>query len=288
MTMQKISFAKMSGAGNDFILLYKDSHPDLVLSNDLVQRLCNRHNGIGADGIITISGSNDYDFEMEYFNADGSTGSLCGNGARCALTYAARVFRLQNEVRFLSNGTEYRGEILDNSVRFYFNTPGNLKRNFKVKAARQLITADYINTGSPHVIIYMNEILKDPAKPASGYLELNEIPVYDTGREIRYLPEFMPEGTNVNFVKISGGKLHIRTYERGVEDETLACGTGSAAAALISFFRGELKPPITVSTFGGDELIVDFKFEDKTIKGLSLKGPVKTTFTGEFLLNKYL
>ncbi len=286
--MQKISFAKMSGAGNDFILIYKDSHPDLVLSNNLVQRLCHRHNGIGADGIITISGSNDYDFVMEYFNADGSTGSLCGNGARCALTYAAKVFRLKNEVRFLSNGTEYRGDIFDDSVRFYFNDPENLKRNFKVKAQGQLITADYINTGSPHVVIYINEILKDPSKPAAGHFELDEVPVFAIGREIRYLPEFAPEGTNVNFVNVSGGKLHIRTYERGVEDETLACGTGSAAAALISFFREELKPSVTVSTFGGDELIVDFKFEDKTIKGLSLKGPVKTTFTGEFLLNKYL
>ena len=286
--MQKISFAKMSGAGNDFILIYKDSHPDLVLSNDLVSNLCNRHNGIGADGIITVSGSNDYDFVMEYFNADGSTGSLCGNGARCALTYAAKVFRLSNEVRFLSNGTEYRGEILDNSVRFYFNEPRDLKRNFKVKASGQLITADYINTGSPHVVIHINEILKDPDKSASRYTDINEVPVYSIGREIRYLSEFAPGGTNVNFIDIRDGKLRIRTYERGVEDETLACGTGSAAAALISFYRKEIMPPVSLITYGGDELIVDFKFEDKTIKGLSLNGPVKTTFTGEFLLNKYL
>ena len=286
--MQKISFAKMSGAGNDFILIYKDSHPDLVLSNNLVSNLCDRHNGIGADGIITVSGSNDYDFVMEYYNADGSTGSLCGNGARCALTYAAKVFRLSNDVRFLSNGTEYRGEILDSSVRFYFNEPKDLKQNFKVKAASQLIPADYINTGSPHVVIHINEIIKIPAKPVSRYTEINEVPVYAIGKEIRYLPEFQPEGTNVNFVLVKDRKLYIRTYERGVEDETLACGTGSAAAALISFYKEELNPPVTLVTYGGDELIVDFKFEDKTIKGLSLKGPVKTTFTGEFLLNKYL
>ena len=286
--MQKISFAKMSGAGNDFILIYKDSHPDLVLSNDLVSNLCNRHNGIGADGIITVSGSNDYDFVMEYFNADGSTGSLCGNGARCALTYAAKVFRLRNEVRFLSNGTEYHGEILDNSVRFYFNEPRDLKQNFKVKASGQLITADFINTGSPHVVIHINEILKDPDKSASRYTDINDVPVYAIGREIRYLPEFAPGGTNVNFIDIRDGKLRIRTYERGVEDETLACGTGSAAAALVSFYRKEIMPPASLITYGGDELIVDFKFEDKTIKGLSLNGPVKTTFTGEFLLNKYL
>ncbi len=286
--MQKISFAKMSGAGNDFILIYKDSHPDLVLSNKLVQKLCDRHNGIGADGIITISGSNDYDFVMEYYNADGSTGSLCGNGARCALTYAARVFRLNDGVSFLSNGTEYRGEILENSVSFYFNEPTYLKRNFKVKAGGQLITADYINTGSPHVVIYINEIMKDPAKPTSPYTELSEVPVSSLGKEIRFLPEFSPEGTNVNFIDSGEGKLKIRTYERGVENETLACGTGAAASALISFFRNELKPPVRLITYGRDELIVDFKFEDEKIKELSLKGPVKTTFTGEFLLNNYL
>ncbi len=286
--MQKISFAKMSGAGNDFILIYKDTPSELVLSKKLVQNLCNRHNGVGADGIITISGSDKYAFIMDYFNADGSTGSLCGNGVRCALTYAAKVFRLENEVCFLSNGTEYRGEIFENGVRFYFNEPEDLKQNFKVKASGQLITASYINTGSPHVIIYINEIMKDSAKPASRYSGVGEVPVSAIGREIRYLPEFSPEGSNVNFVDLKDGKLYIRTYERGVEDETLACGTGSAAAAVISYLRNELEPPIRLTTYGGDELIVDFKFEDKTIKGLSLNGPVKTTFTGEFLLNKYL
>ncbi len=286
--MQKVSFAKMSGAGNDFILIYKDSHPDLVLSNNFVLNLCDRHNGIGADGIITISGSNKYDFVMEYFNSDGTTGSLCGNGARCALTYAAKVFRLSNRVRFLSNGVEYSGEIFNDGVRFYFNEPKNLKKDLKLKANGQPITADYINTGSPHVVIYINEIMKDPENPDGRYLDIDDVPVFETGREIRYLPEFSPEGTNVNFVNVKDGKLYIRTYERGVENETLSCGTGSAAAALISFYRKEIQPPVRILTRGGDELIIDFKFEDETIKGLSLTGPVKTTFTGEFLINKYL
>ena len=126
---------------------------------------------------------------------------------RCALTYAARVFGLSKEVRFLSNGTEYRGEILDSSVRFYFNEPKDLKQNFKIKAAGQLITADYINTGSPHVVIHINEIMKDSAKPASRYVDINEVPVYAIGREIRYLPEFYPAGTNVNFVNVKAGKV---------------------------------------------------------------------------------
>jgi diaminopimelate epimerase len=286
--MQKISFAKMSGAGNDFILIDKNSHHSLVLSNDLIHKLCDRHNGIGADGIITVSDSKEYDFVMEYFNADGSTGSLCGNGARCAISFAASKLGLNDKIRFLSNGVNYSGEIIGDKIRFYFNQPKNLKMNFKVKAANQLITADYIDTGSPHVVIDIREIAKDPSKPAYRYKNINEVPVYSIGREIRYLSDFAPEGTNVNFISIGNGKLYIRTYERGVENETLSCGTGSAASALISFFKDELKPPVILKTHGGDGLIVDFKFEDKKIKELSLTGPVKTSFTGEFLLNKYL
>ena len=286
--MQKISFAKMSGAGNDFILIDKDVHHNLVLSNELISRLCDRHNGIGADGIITVSDSLKYDFEMEYYNADGSTGSLCGNGARCAISFAARKLSLNDKIRFLSNGVFYTGEINGDKVRFYFNEPKKLKTNFKIKAAGQLISADYIDTGSPHVVIRINDLAKDPSKPAECYSNINEVPVFTLGREIRYLSEFAPGGTNVNFIFIDEGKLYIRTYERGVENETLSCGTGSAASALISFFKNEIQPPVTLITRGGDELIVDFKFEDKKIKELSLTGPVKTSFTGEFLLNKYL
>ena len=287
--MQKISFTKMNGAGNDFIIFDKNLYQNLVLSKDLIKGLSDRHYGIGADGIITISGSSEYDFEMEYFNADGSTGSLCGNGARCAVSYAGEIFSLKKKVRFLSNGEEYSGEILSsNNIRFYFNQPNNLKMNFKVKASGQLISADYIDTGSPHVVIDIKEILKYPGKPASGYSELNEVPVFEIGREIRFLPEFKPGGTNVNFINVKNGMLEIRTYERGVENETLSCGTGSAAAALVSCFKKKLNPPVVLSTRGGDELIVDFKFEDEKVKELSLTGPVITSFTGEFLLNKYL
>ena len=286
--MEKISFVKMSGAGNDFILIDKESLHDLVLSNDLIRKLCERHNGIGADGIITISGSQNYDFDMEYFNADGSTGSLCGNGARCAISFAASKFGLSNTVRFLSNRIEYYGEILGNEIRFFFNEPRNLKKNFGIKAAGQLINADYIDTGSPHVVIRIRDILKNPAKPSSYYSEISEVPVYLLGKEIRYLPEFAPGGTNVNFIDIVNNKLFIRTYERGVENETLSCGTGSAASAIIGFLKYGIKPPVKLNTYGGDELIIDFKFEDEMIKELSLTGPVKTSFTGEFLPNNFL
>ncbi|HSD64785.1 MAG TPA: diaminopimelate epimerase [Ignavibacteriaceae bacterium] len=282
--MQKISFTKMSGAGNDFIIFDKSIYPDLVLIDDVISKLCDRHKGIGADGIITISGSEEHDFVMEYYNADGSTGSLCGNGARCAISFASEKFSLEGKVRFISNGAEYSGEILkDGRVRFYFNEPKNYRENLKINTAGQMLNVDYINTGSPHVIVRINEISRD-----DQFTDIKEIPVVTLGREIRNLPEFEPGGTNVNFIDIEDGNLYIRTYERGVEDETLSCGTGSAASAVSAFFKNEVKPPVKLITAGGDILIVNFKFEDQKIKELSLTGPVLISFTGEFLLNKYL
>jgi diaminopimelate epimerase len=286
--MQKISFTKMSGAGNDFIIIDKNLYPDLVLINDVISKLCDRHKGIGADGIITITGSENYDFIMEYYNSDGTTGSLCGNGSRCAISFASEKFPLKGKVRFLSNGTEYSGEILkDGGVKFYFNEPKDYKQNLKIEAANIRINADYINTGSPHVVINIKELSELELTP-DAEIDIDDIPVFLLGREIRSLPEFTPDGTNVNFIEIKDGVLFIRTYERGVEDETLSCGTGSAASAIAAFYRKELKPPIKIITTAGDELIVNFKFEDQKIKELSLTGPVLNSFTGEFLLSKYL
>ena len=278
----------MSGAGNDFIFIDKDVNGEPVLSNNLIRNLCDRHNGIGADGIITISGSKDYAFVMEYFNADGSTGSLCGNGARCALSYSGKKFSLSGMVSFLSNNTLYRGEIQKESkVKFYFNEPFDLKRNLEISTKKGRIKADFINTGSPHVVVEITD-LKEVLESGNTINRLEEVPVYSLGREIRYLKEFEPGGTNVNFINIIKDIIEIRTYERGVENETLSCGTGSAAAAVIAFYKKKITPPVTLKTSTGDKLIVDFKFEDEKIKDLSLTGPVKITFTGEYLLNQFL
>jgi diaminopimelate epimerase len=227
---------------------------------------------------------------MEYFNSDGSTGSLCGNGARCAVKFADLTKRMkETKTKFISNGHEYSGEILsENLVKFNFGKPENLKLNFKVKAGGQLITAHFINTGSPHVVININEILKDPKNPRSGYSNINEVPVFQLGSEIRRLPEFLPEGTNVNFYLLQNDKIFIRTYERGVEDETLACGTGNAATAIILNRIEKILPPINLITRGGDELTVDFKDYKDIINNLALTGPVKIVFTGEILFNNIL
>ncbi|MHB8852383.1 MAG: diaminopimelate epimerase [Ignavibacteriaceae bacterium] len=281
--MEKISFIKMSGAGNDFVVIDKNSNPFLILNEKVIQKLCDRRNGIGADGVITISNSVDYDFEMEYFNADGSTGSLCGNGARCAIKFAESSNRIKNEkTYFLSNAVSYTGEVLDeNLMKFDFNPPAKLKFNFKVKAGNQLINACFVDTGSPHVVIKIEDVLKNPNDLNSNYSEIDKFPVFELGREIRYLKEFSPGGTNVNFIKIVDSKIYIRTYERGVEDETLACGTGATAAAIIAHEIDKLEAPITLITRGFDELTVDFNVENQKIKNLSLIGPAKIIFSGE-------
>jgi diaminopimelate epimerase len=277
--MEKISFTKMSGAGNDFIVIDKKKNAGLKLEKEMIPKLCNRRNGIGADGLITIDDSNTNDFVMNYYNADGSTGSLCANGARCAILFVSESGRLVGKsANFLSNNIEYKGEIISNSeIKFYLNPPKKIKYNFKIKAGSRFINAHYADTGSPHVVIDIQE--------SEGFLpSLEKVPVESLGREIRYLPEFAPDGTNVNFINVEENLIHIRTYERGVEAETLACGTGSVAAALISYVTHKILPPIELLTKGNEKLFVNFDVENSKVKNLSLTGPAKVVFTGELII----
>lgn len=273
--MKKYSFVKMSGAGNDFIIIDKNSNPSIKLNNDTVQKICNRRKGIGADGLIIISDSPDYDFMMNYYNSDGSTGSLCGNGARCSLKYV-RLFKGKEsgKLKFLSNDVVYSGIVSDtDDVVFNLNEPEELKLNFKINIGSKEYNASFINTGSPHVVINIEE---------TDFKNMTSVPVVSIGRNIRYLDEFAPGGANVNFIKIEEKRVLIRTYERGVEDETLACGTGSAASAVISFLNYGVKPPVKMFTHGGDVLEVNFISEGHKIKALSLKGPAKVVYAGSF------
>jgi len=224
---------------------------------------------------------------MRYYNSDGTTGSLCGNGARCAIRFAQFTKITDNKfVRFLSNDKEYSGNILaEGKTKVNFNTPAKIILNNTIKVAGQLVKSSFIDTGSPHVIINIEDVLKDPADKSSNYSDLTTFPVFNLGKEIRY--DFSPEGTNVNFIKIIGNKVHIRTYERGVEDETLSCGTGATASALAAHFLYDMNSPVSLVTKGKDILTVDFSANGQIITGLSLTGPVKITFTGEFLYSAF-
>lgn len=287
--MEKVFFTKMSGAGNDFIVIDSSKNPDLLLEPGVISKLCDRRNGIGADGVITVSDLDNYDFKMDYYNSDGSTKTLCGNGARCAIKFAQSSNRLKNgKATFVANQDIYSGEILDEEeVKFNLNTPKDISGSLKINAAGQNINYFYANTGSPHVVIKVEEILSEPSNSKSFYTDINDVPVFEIGKEIRYHKNFLPGGTNVNFIKILDKKILIRTYERGVEDETLACGTGSVASAIIASLFFNMEPPITLLTRGGNELVVNFKVERNNILNLSLSGPAKIIYTGNFLLNAF-
>lgn len=280
--MENILFTKMSGAGNDFIFIDKNLNPGFHPASEVIKKLCDRRNGIGADGLIQILDNDAYDFEMLYFNADGSTGSLCGNGARCAIWFANTTKRLRDgKAKFISVGKEYSGEVIDTElVKFNLNPPSKIKFNFRISAFGQLIKSNYADTGSPHVIIKISDIQKNASIPNIYFDDINEVPVYQIGREIRYHSDFAPDGTNVNFVDVVDKEILIRTYERGVENETLACGTGSVAAAIVCSVTDKLTPPVTLKTFGGDKLIVNFEVENQRVKNPSLTGPAKIIFEG--------
>ncbi|GMU96660.1 diaminopimelate epimerase [Ignavibacterium album] len=281
--MNEIYFYKLTGAGNDFVFIDKKQNPDLSLTPLQIRKICDRRFGIGADGVIIVQDIENYDFEMLYFNADGSSGSLCANGARCAVWFAEKTKRLKNrKAKFISNSIEYSGEVIkDELIRFLLNPPSKTKFNFRIKVADQLIKADFLDTGSPHVVIDISDVLEKPGDMSSNFKMINEFPVYQLGKEIRYHQDFSPSGTNVNFYMIENDKIFIRTYERGVEDETLACGTGSVATAISAFFNKKISPPISLITWGGETLIVNFDVEKQKVSNVTLTGPAKFVFEGK-------
>jgi len=287
--MKKISFAKLNGAGNDFILFDLKFNPDLEVKPATIIKLCNRRTGIGADGVLIISELKDYDFMMDYYNSDGSTGTLCGNGARCTIKYAYLSGKLKNgTARFISSGNEYSGQVVDDRlIRFNLNSPKDYKSDIKFDDNKRINKADFINTGSPHVVINLKDILVNESEPDRFYYDLAEVPVYELGCSLRYSELLKPGGANINFIQIKDDKIHIRTYERGVEDETLACGTGSVAAALTCYFKGLINRPVTLVTKSNEKLIVDFTSGEDIIKNLSLTGPAEISFTGEFYSSLY-
>jgi len=280
MQMQKIYFTKMHGAGNDFIFIDYKINPNFIFDSKKIKKLCDRRFGIGADGVITINDVVNYDYEMTYYNADGSTGSLCANGARCSIRFAEKTHRLHNGIaKFVSKNIEFSGNVIsDELIKFNLNKPENIKLNCSAIVDGYQIDYNFIDTGSPHAVISFDKLLNSNAN--FGLSSLSEMDVNKLGKLVRYAEDFKPGGTNVNFISIVDNEIEIRTYERGVENETLACGTGSVAAAVIGYLTNNLKPPITLKTRGGDRLSVNFEIENEELKNLSLTGPAKIVFDG--------
>ena len=254
----KINFSKYNGAGNDFILI--DDRENLINDNkSLISYLCDRHFGVGADGLIILKESSNSDFEILHYTSDGNLGSLCGNGSRCAVLFAYNKDIISKNTVFQAFDGIHNAEILDN---------GLIKMEMKVNS--DIVSNSYgtwLDTGSPHLVVEKNDT--------------DELDVNNEGRLIRYNDFYKEEGVNVNFVeKVSDDQFKIRTYERGVENETLACGTGSTASAICMNFLGKTNSNnITMQCKGGD-LNVQFNISGKDYRGISITGPAKLVFEG--------
>ncbi|MCF8241060.1 MAG: diaminopimelate epimerase [Melioribacteraceae bacterium] len=279
--MKKLTFNKYSGAGNDFVLIDKTKNENIDVDRDLIKAIAQRRTGVGSDGVLVINKIAGFDYSLEYFNSDGSSGNLCANGARCSIAYASTNKWIEKHASFFANGAEYSGEVLDaDLIKFNLNPPGKIKLDFNINFHNQLVNAFYADTGSEHVVVFVNDILSDPNNPFSNYSDINKVDVFNFGKEIRRLPEFKPNGVNANFIQIKKDKAYIRTFEKGVEDETLACGTGTVAAAIILSLKNILNPPCEFITRGGDKLLVDFQQSNNIFTEISLTGPAKEIFSG--------
>ena len=285
--MTVIKFIKMEGSGNDFVVI-ENCPPSTVHSPQiLAKKICDRKYGVGADGVLLLEKSKKADVRMRIFNADGSEAQMCGNGARCCALWASRTSAAGGSAFGVKNSKltiETKAGMIDARVegdlaKIKLTDPADLKLDIHINADGKDYEADYVNTGVPHAVIEVDDI--------------ERIPVKEIGRLIRHYRIFQPAGTNVNFVQVKDrDHIVVRTYERGVEDETLACGTGSVASAIIAVlnhFRrdpGQGKPDsvhkIFVETRSRETLKVYFRLLKKKISDVWLEGKAKIVFKGEY------
>lgn len=252
----KIHFSKYQGTGNDFIMLDNINGQYSAIGINDIQNLCNRKTGIGADGLIKISNHNDFDFEVEYFNADGSQ-SFCGNGARCSVAFAKELNIIGSHANFLAIDGSHSATIENGIIRLEM---------LPVEKVDKINDDYFLDTGSPHYIHLLNES--------------EELDIVDFGRKIRYSEKYKEQGVNVNTIRtISENFIMVETYERGVEDETLSCGTGVTACALLVMSQNKNLNQIDVETKGG-MLIVEAEKKENGFDNIWLSGPAVKVFDG--------
>jgi diaminopimelate epimerase len=252
-----LSFSKYQGTGNDFILV-DDRSRHFPVNQSFIERLCERHFGIGADGLILLRSHREFDFEMVYFNADGRESSMCGNGGRCIVQFAHSLDLFQNRTFFLATDGPHEAYLEGALVRL---------RMQDVTQIAQHEGFDFLHTGSPHYVEFVEDV--------------HSVPVLEKGRQVRQHPRFAASGgTNVNFVQyLDKQTLFVRTYERGVEAETYSCGTGVTAAALAAALR-HMKSPVSIQTLGGSLEVSFDQDAHGSFSNIYLTGPAREVYRG--------
>jgi diaminopimelate epimerase len=267
-----LRFTKMDGAGNDFILV-DNRAGDVHLDRSQITHLCDRHRGIGADGILLLENSSKHgDFRMRYFNADGGEAEMCGNGARCFARFANEVAGVKGKISFETPAGVISAELAGDLVTLQMTEPTDLRLSVPLQVGAEKKIVHFINSGVPHAVVPVGQV--------------GDVDVSQEGSVIRHHEAFSPKGANVNFMEKRGAnKIAVRTYERGVEGETLACGTGVVASALVFAVTENAKGPIGVIARGGDELQVGFKKKGTQFENVTLTGPAEFVFEGTIELD---
>jgi diaminopimelate epimerase len=272
--MNELKFTKMHGAGNDFIMI-DDMEGQFEDTRELISLLCEPHRGIGADGLILLRAVEGFDFEMKYFNRDGGAAGMCGNGARCAAKYAFERGIASATMTFATGAGPVTAEVAGNQVKIGLESVHGLQLDIALPGG---FNAGFSVSGVPHAVILVED--------ASSWEKKRFV---ETARAIRYAPRFGEEGTNVNIVTVrSPSELIYRTYERGVEDETLACGTGALGVSVVLSHMGMVAPPVKCETSGGDLLETSFVLTAGGAEKCELTGPADVSFRGITDLSQYI
>jgi len=267
----QLSFTKMNGAGNDFIMV-DNRHETLALDPPRIALLCDRHRGVGADGLLAVEpAAQGADFKMRYYNADGGEAEMCGNGARCFARFARRLGVNNAEISFETLAGIIRASFPDDEVRVTISDPHSHRPPISLEINGRTLDVHFINTGVPHAVVFTDDVAA--------------VDVPKDGAALRYHSAFAPKGANANFVQVlAPDSIAIRTYERGVEGETLACGTGVCAAALLHNLRTGSPSPVHVKVRGGDTLQVAFEAPEHGFHNVTLTGPADFVFDGTISL----
>lgn len=264
-----LAFTKMNGAGNDFVLIDNRSG-QIRLSSEQIVRLCHRQRGVGADGLFLLVPARDgqADWAWDFYNSDGSTAEMCGNGARCFARFIQKVAGTKEQTSFETGAGVIKAGFDGALVTVNLTAPKDLRLAEIVALGSGPAEIHSLNTGVPHAVMFVKDADRAMVQPI--------------GSEIRHHKHFAPKGTNVNFVQLRGANsIRVRTYERGVEGETLACGTGVSASALIAARLHNFTSPVQVQVQGGDQLEVRFERDGDSFKNVSLKGPADFVFDGK-------